>query len=149
MAPSYSEARALRTPAVSEPQSGWPPTQRPCSSGVRASISIALVLPTSLTTASGRATAWARRTCDDDEPHRRADEDEIGGGGSLFEALRRLGDGATLEGGGDGLGAAAVADHPAHAGELACGEPEGAAHEADADDGDAALCLGQRSSRAL
>src|SRR5665647_2976224 len=55
VAPSYSEARALPTPPVSEPQSGWPPTQRRSSSGVSARMRGPLVLPTSLTTAPAGA----------------------------------------------------------------------------------------------
>ena len=75
---------------------------------------------------------------------RRADEDEVGGGGGLFEAVGRLGDGAALEGGGDRRGAAAVAHDAPHAGELASGEPERAAHEPDPDDRDRAFCPERR-----
>src|SRR5665647_2145699 len=62
VAPSYSEARALPTPPVSEPQSGWPPTQRRSSSGVSARMRGPLVLPTSLTTAPAGAAASAALT---------------------------------------------------------------------------------------
>ena len=50
-APSKRSARALATPAVSAPASGWPPTKRP--SAPSAATMSRLVEPTSVTAASG------------------------------------------------------------------------------------------------
>ncbi len=52
VAPSKRSSRALPTPAVSAPASGWPPTKR---GSWRTSFSASFVEPTSLTTQSGRS----------------------------------------------------------------------------------------------
>ena len=74
----------------------------------------------------------------DDEAHGRADEDEVSALYGILDARAGMRDGATLERELERGAGLAVAAHLAGAGALADGQPEGAAHEADADEGDGA-----------
>ncbi len=126
----------MATPAVSEPHSGCPPMQRSCSRALRERISGPLVLPTSLITACGGDAASAAFDMLGDEPHRRADEDEIGAGHALRQAVAGARDGAALERQVERGPRLAVAPHLDDPGAFAGGQPERATHEADADESD-------------
>ena len=132
-APSKRSARALATPAVSAPASGWPPTKR--SSSPNAATMSRLVEPTSVTAVSGPQASSAAATSSGSRPTGAAQKTTSAP--SQAAAIESV-DGVGGARGERRLPRGRIRVEPGHLGAeaLARGEADRAADQPDAEDGD-------------
>ena len=132
MAPSNRPPRACSTPAVSAPASGWPPMKR---SSPTAETTARLAEPTSVTTQSGPASASAARTAPGSAPTGAATNAASAPASASAGVAHETVTAPRAERGLAGARRGVEAPHLG-AEALARGQPDRAADQPDAEDGD-------------